>query len=246
MVDFMVKVFFRNDDVYKPDKKFSLVNKIFIREKIPLHHSIIPKKLTEDSSMKLIKLKRENERLMEFGQHGYSHKKYEFGNNLGYAIQSKRIERGKKIMENLIGEHFVQAFAPPFHSFNTGTLRAVEDNGFNIFSSDIKSGASIKNYKFSFAPTPISLNIPFKKILPSVRVNGQETVFYSSLVHLQKEFIYYKERLPVLGVSLHHEMCSLRDLKNLIIFLRYLKKTRDVKICRLSEVDRNEGMPDCQ
>ena len=67
----MVKIFFRNDDVFEANKNFILLNKIFLKRKIPIHHAVIPKKLSKSSARELTELKLKYPAIIEYGQHGF-------------------------------------------------------------------------------------------------------------------------------------------------------------------------------
>ena len=217
----MVRVFLRNDDVNKADKKFMLFNKILIKNRIPVHHSVIPKSVSESSADELIELKLDNPGLIEYGQHGYSHKnygnnriKFEFGSRK-YIQQKRDIENGKKIMEKLFGEHFVPVFTPPYHRYNEDTLRALDNLGFKIFSATEKTRLNMENYSFSFVPVSISFN--------------------TNLTLAIKKFMQMENNAPYIGIYTHHNSFGKKDFKNFIIFIKYLIK-RDAEFCRLSKM----------
>lgn len=227
----MIKVFLRNDDVFEADKNFILLNKIFIKRKIPVHHAIIPKKLSKSSVNKLIELKLQHPELIEYGQHGYSHKNY--GNKkikfefLGrtYKQQKSDIENGKKTMEQLLGQHFIPVFSPPYHKYNEDTLRILDELNFRIFSADRETKFNMNNYKFSFIPVSLSFNIPIANI----------NKFTTNLSASMKQFRLLKQNIPFVGIYLHHDMLDVQDFKNLMLFIKYLIK-EDVDFCKLSDL----------
>lgn len=225
----MVRVFFRNDDVIGADKKFILLNKIFTERKIPVHHEVIPKDLSLKSAKELIKI--HDSGLIEYGQHGYSHKKHgkmesEF---LGrtYEQQEKDIRKGKEIMEQMMTGHYVPVFSPPFHTYNEDTLRAVNKLGFRIFSANRETKYDMKIYNFSFIPVSIAFNV----------YDSNSKRFITDIKALIKKFASLKDSMPLIGIYMHHKFCNAQDFKNLIIFIKYLIKEK-AEFCRLSESDK--------
>lgn len=226
----MVKIFFRNDDVWVMTRKFEMINKIFLMKKIPLHHSVIPINISESSSKKFIDIKAKNPEIIEYGQHGYSHKNY--GNEnvkfefLGrsYEMQMQDIKNGKEIIENKLGPEACSVFTPPFHKYDENTLKAVNGLGFKIFSADHRNRLDMGNYDFSFVPVSISFNLPSSK-------KGK---FITNLNYVMKEFKEQRDKKPYIGVFIHHEMLDVQGFRNLLFFLDYLKKEK-ADFCHLSE-----------
>ncbi len=216
-----IKVFFRNDDVFDADKKFMTLSRIFIKKKIPIHHAVIPGKLTEESAKRLRWIKEENPELIEYGQHGYIHKnygsemiKFEFFGRI-YEKQREEIERGKEIMENFFKRDFIPAFTPPYHKYDENTLKAVDILGFKIFSAKKPAKFDMKKYGFSFVPVSLCLE-------------------NSNIRDVIAKFILLRETMPVIGIYMHHHVFDADGFKNLAIFLKYLLKT-GAEFLRLSE-----------
>jgi predicted deacetylase len=61
---------------------------------------------------------------------------WEFGREVDYATQRKRIASGRAIMTEKLGPAFDgRMFTPPRHRFNADTVRAAAAEGFDIFSA---------------------------------------------------------------------------------------------------------------
>jgi peptidoglycan/xylan/chitin deacetylase (PgdA/CDA1 family) len=227
----MSKVFFRNDDVFEMGGKFEKLNDIFIKNGIPIHHSVIPIKLARSSLEDFIRLEQKNPGLIEYGQHGYAHKnhgdlktKSEFVGRT-HLQQKKDILKGKKIMEETFGEYFSPVFSPPYHQYDSDTLRVINDLGFKAFSSKITNKLSFTGYGFSFVPISMTFN-KLKRGSKDSSINTASSI---------RQFVSLKKTTTVIGICLHHEKFSSIDFRNLQTFMNYLRKER-VRFCRLSDV----------
>jgi peptidoglycan/xylan/chitin deacetylase (PgdA/CDA1 family) len=222
----MVSVFFRNDDVYSFDDKLRGLNSVFIRHGIPVHHTVIPARLSESSVRKMLDMLDDKPAIFEIGQHGFSHRnhgtlkeKWEFGKRR-FEDQKRDIFKGRDIMLRYFGERFTKAFTPPYHSFDENTLKAVDEAGFDFFSS-FDHGHDFSGYSFRPVPVSISFN----------REKGSSKK--SDLKSVLREFLRQEGDMKTIGVFIHHGMLDDGDLRNLELFIRFLKE-RGVVFCRLS------------
>jgi predicted deacetylase len=159
-------IFFRNDDVWELDNNLINLVDIFLEQKIPLHLSIIPGKLTENCISYLKKLKSKQPKLIEFGQHGFKHidhskskdkfAKYEFGRCRTYEQQKEDIICGREIMDSININSRI--FIPPWHGFNDITLQILKELGYFIISTDQKSPVLNKTNSLKSVPTGVYLN----------------------------------------------------------------------------------------
>lgn len=226
----MVRIFFRNDDVGDITKKFEMMNRIFIRKNVPLHHSVIPKNISEPSAKKLTEIKAKNPEIIEYGQHGYSHENYGNENikfeflGRGYNRQKRDIKIGKRIIEEYLGPDACSIFTPPFHKYDKNTLNAVNELGFRVFSADYRTRLDMNMYDFSFVPVSISFNLP----------TSEKGKFTTNLNYIIKNFMERKDKQPFIGIFIHHEMLDVQGFRNLLFYLDYLKK-ENTDFCLLSE-----------
>lgn len=93
------------------------------------------------------------EGVLEVALHGYSHQTvskriYSEFSSLGYDEQFKRINLGRKYLEEVLGGRKVSTFIPPWHQYDLNTLRALEESGFRAISSNrrgmVKARSSLK------------------------------------------------------------------------------------------------------
>ena len=225
----LVKVFFRNDDVGTPGKRFSLLNRIFIERGIPIHHAVVPKNLTGNSAQELIEIQTRAPEIIEYGQHGYSHENH--GNRAiktefaGRSLEEQRndIENGKKIMESSFGPESSTVFSPPWNRCDMNTLRVLEELGFKILSSKMDPKLNLDGSGIGFAPVILSFNVK----------DYHTGKFKTDLNNSIRMFRNADNTQTPFGVNIHHDMLGGQDFKNLILFLKYMKKER-VEFCRLS------------
>lgn len=212
----MMNMFFRNDDVYGADEKLMRLSGMLAGEGIPVHHAVIPKRLTGESSRELAKLKEGNPRLVEYGQHGYSHEnlgngrvKFEFL-GMGYEQQKDCIGKGRAIMESMLGKGFTPVFTPPYHKYDTNTLRVLKDLKFKVLSAPVCKGLRPSEYGLSVVPASISFNIPYcGSFITSLRFTIKQ------LKAMGKQ--------PFIGIYMHHHMFNESDFNNLSLLIRYLR-----------------------
>lgn len=138
-------LFLRNDDVrHTLDQSLIDLTRLCIDFKVPISHAVEPANITPEVSEWLIGMKKQFPDLIEIIQHGYNHnlanpdKKMEFGGERGYQEQYDDIKKGKEIMNRTFGNLWEPIFTFPYGTFNTHTLKAIDDLGYKAISSKIK------------------------------------------------------------------------------------------------------------
>jgi peptidoglycan/xylan/chitin deacetylase (PgdA/CDA1 family) len=138
-------IFFRNDDVrHTLDQSLIDLTRLCIDHKVPISHAVEPANITPEVSEWLIDIKKQFPDLIEIIQHGYNHnlanpdQKMEFGGNRGYQEQYDDIKKGQEIMNRVFGNLWEPIFTFPYGTFNTHTLKAIDDLGYKAISSKIK------------------------------------------------------------------------------------------------------------
>jgi hypothetical protein len=150
---------FRNDDLEpgNEDELRRTVDQIFIDEEIPLTNAPIPTQdedepITEDEEFcdELREQYETHPDIFEYSLHGYYHSPStetfyegeggfqsgvpsEFG-GLSYDEQQSRIEDGKRILEECLGDS-VQTFVPPFGAYDDATVQALEAEDITVVSA---------------------------------------------------------------------------------------------------------------
>lgn len=138
-------IFFRNDDVrHELDQSLIDLTMLCIEHNVPISHAVEPANVTPEVSEWLIDMKKQYPNLIEIIQHGYNHnlanpdQKMEFGGNRGYQEQYEDIKKGQEIMNRLFGNLWEPIFTFPYGTFNTQTLKVIDDLGYKAISSKIK------------------------------------------------------------------------------------------------------------
>jgi peptidoglycan/xylan/chitin deacetylase (PgdA/CDA1 family) len=225
-------IFFRDDDVAELTPKLKKFVGIFIKENVPLHLSIIPKKLSKECALWLKEINKRYPHLIEFGQHGYSHKnyskgctKYEFGSSRSYKEQKKDIKEGRDILERIFKRKFF-IFTPPFNNFNKDTLKAINELDFLVFSHD-KGNIYENKYRFKDISTSINFN----------RKDDKERWYIPTITELlervENNSVIYKH----VGILFHHEKFrNDNDFAKLKYLIHALKSKKDIEFKKIGEV----------
>ncbi len=223
------KIFFRNDDVYKLDRKFMKFHEIFMKEKLPIAYAVIPGKIDKETADFLIHEKK-NQGLISIIQHGWMHKnnsntnkKYEFGDIRNYDKQKNDISKGKERMKKLFGNDFENIFVPPFHRFNETTIKIIQALGFKCFSSC--SDTRARNNTFADIPISVSMQSYDEK----TKTLGFREMFI--------EFLRCYKKKDYIGILFHHEDIPEEMMKELRIFLKQLKKMENKNMIEFSKIE---------
>ena len=138
----MTTLFFRNDDpdvFYQGDRRDELyrLTDLFIDKDVPLTQAIVPETVT-DQTIEYFLRSDESGELLEFIQHGWNHSKYvtgEFDHSRSYEQQYHDIVRGKKRLQDILGDRFLMAFTAPYGVYTQHTLDILKHERFNAISS---------------------------------------------------------------------------------------------------------------
>jgi peptidoglycan/xylan/chitin deacetylase (PgdA/CDA1 family) len=173
--DKQINVVFRYDD-YAWNSVTSAELKIieaFSKNRVPITFGVIPFKVAGDvhdpspqDLMPLDSLKAEilksgfEEGILEISMHGYSHQTNgsedlsEFA-NLVFEEQVKRLSTGKEFLQHVTGAP-VRTFIPPWNTYDTNTLSAMEETGFSTLSAN-KKGLVLSGSNINYLPTSCGL-----------------------------------------------------------------------------------------
>lgn len=139
------KIFFRNDDIrHTLDQSLIDLTMLCIDHKVPISHAVEPFNVSPEVTEWLISMKTQFPRLVGIIQHGYDHnlenpeQKMEFGGERCFQDQYDDIKKGKEIMDHAFGRLWDPIFTFPYGTFNTDTLKAIDDLGYIAISSKIK------------------------------------------------------------------------------------------------------------
>lgn len=135
------RVFFRADDVAVPGRQFGQMVRLFVRHDIPLNLAVVPAWLTRKRWRMLTEETREAAHLWCWHQHGWRHhnheprgKKQEFGAARPLSALRHDLDRGRRRLEMLMGEHFFPVFTPPWNRCSAQALDYLYQNGYRAVS----------------------------------------------------------------------------------------------------------------
>lgn len=137
------RLFIRNDDVWTLDAPFRFFFDQAIDRSLPVIYAVIPGKMEKGLIRFLCRAKEKTPHLLDIVQHGWLHVnhstddtvKYEFGSSMPSDAQRENVQQGLKKMSLAFGDHFTSVFVPPFHGYDEGTLRILQEEGFQAFSA---------------------------------------------------------------------------------------------------------------
>lgn len=220
-----LKIVFRDDDVTELNHQLWRLLTLFQACQLPLHLAIVPSKVQHTTVETLRHLKAKAPRLLEFGQHGFAHENHgaphtyaEFGRMRSYEQQHRDIAEGKRIMEKLFEEDFAPVFTPPYHHYDTNTLRCLDELGFRVFSR----GYDEHCFEWElYEIIEVSMNLdPVVQYVPDV-VYAPEETFVGRLKDCAEQEQY-------VGILLHHDTLTgewLDSLESVLEILRSANNT---------------------
>lgn len=136
-----VKVFFRADDVGVPGENFTRLIRLFAGHTAPLALAVVPSWLTPGRWEALRKLTATTPDLWCWHQHGWRHvnhepygRKSEFGESLDPEKIKDDILKGRRRLEQLMGDIFTPLFTPPWNRMSADGLTALKEAGFKAVS----------------------------------------------------------------------------------------------------------------
>ena len=136
-----VYVLFRADDIAVPCKKFSRLMELFERYHVPLSLAVVPAWLTAPRWEYLKRSGQKNSSLWCWHQHGWRHvnheregKKQEFGQSRTLFQIRADLVRGRRRLENLMGDAFYSIFTPPWNRCDANTLKLIKELGYYAVS----------------------------------------------------------------------------------------------------------------
>ena len=130
-------IFFRDDDVAAPGKQFAQLLELFYQLRNPLNLAVVPAWLTRIRWQSIAAPGRSARDLWCWHQHGWRHanhetsgKNQEFGPARSPATLESDIVRGRRRLENMMGNHFFPVFTPPWNRCDIRTLQLLKKHDF--------------------------------------------------------------------------------------------------------------------
>lgn len=162
--------------------------------------------------------------IIDVALHGYSHQRIhvedttEFS-GLDYQQQKARITKGKKLLEDMIDAP-VTVFVPPWNSYDSNTLRALEELDLSTLSADLKGEATLSS-GLNFLPTTCGLT-QLRHAVEISRNFSDPNLFIVVLFHEYD----FKEVNEKYGNVTYQELCDL---------LEWLTSQQDVRLLSVGQ-----------
>lgn len=192
-------------------------------------------------------------------QHGWIHREHgcrEFGPCRSYDAQCADLARGKRFLEEQLGECFTPIFVPPSNKYDENTLLALGRLGFVGLSAGFARSrleyAAIKTARIfgrrRIGEYPISHHPGARSGLLEYSISIDFAASYAgggrskTLQQLKKEFARARRRTHIVGVMLHH--WTLRaddDFNRLEAFIQHLRQDRSVVCSSLKNLAVQQG-----
>lgn len=145
-VDRPLEVFFRADDVGVPSASFTRLADLFRRRQTPLCLAVVPSWLTRTRCRLLLEATGPARSLWCWHQHGWRHvnlagrgKKQEFGPERTRQALRQDLVRGRRRLEEELGENFLPVFTPPWNRCDGKTLELLSELGYHAVSRSLNS-----------------------------------------------------------------------------------------------------------
>lgn len=223
------KVFFRADDVAAPSDTFARLMDLFIRHGAPLSLGVVPAWLSTPRWQYLKKFKPQGSSLFCWHQHGWRHKnheregkKQEFG-PIRTELQIKSdLIRGRRRLEDQMGDAFYPVFSPPWNRCGLSTLLLLEELGY----------CAVSRSKGSHPPS--------SEQLPDFQVNVD--------LHTRKEqtpgecweglFKDLKSALtsPLCGIMIHHQRMNKLAFEFLEVLLELFSQYKTISLVHFRDL----------
>lgn len=193
-------IFLRDDDVDEDEDSLKHLLDLALARSVPMNLEIIPGRLTPACTAILKNVLRADRALFSLDQHGWMHRnhevegrKCEFGPSRSFTQQLNDIAQGKAILEATFEDVCFPAFTPPWNRCTKDTYQALDELGFQVLSKD-RGKDCITEYRFSEISTTLDL-YTWKK---GARMKAPHEIV--------RELITQLDRLPAVGLLLHHKV----------------------------------------
>jgi hypothetical protein len=229
------RLFIRNDDVWRLDRRFRFFFDLAVGCGIPVVHAVIPGRMEPGLVRFLCRAREKAPGLMDIVQHGWVHEdhscgskaKYEFGPRRSLKSQREDIRTGLKKMRLAFGDHFTPAFVPPYHGYDGRTLRALEGEGFRIFSA----GTSRKETRVRILEVQAQVSFSrYSQGVAAINPAREVMALLARGIH----------RRPLTGVLTHHAdfatVASRRQLEKFFDCIAALKSREGWRVLLFSEI----------
>jgi peptidoglycan/xylan/chitin deacetylase (PgdA/CDA1 family) len=223
------KVFFRADDVAIPSAKQNQLLKMFAHCRVPLCAALVPAWLNRSRWQDMERLIDGNHQLFAWHQHGWNHhnhepvgKKQEFGPGAGLEQKRRNIVRGKDKLQDILGDHFLPVFTPPWNRLDRETLEILRDQGF----------VAISRYRGAKLPSIPDLPDLFANVdLHTRKEQSPQDGWQSLLDELDQALA-----TGIAGLMIHHQRMNPAAFAFLHWLLLHIGKFPGVSLCSYADL----------
>lgn len=194
----MKTFFLRCDDVTAPDAGFRRMAALMRKAGLPLSCAVIPA-LAGRELAAFMRAEAARGARLEALQHGLSHAehagnrylKQEFGPARAYREQRADIAAGKKLMAGLFGRISRPVFVPPFHTYNSDTLKALASLKFRAISASrspegrlprglvfLGTRVTVNEYDLRLKPMALKLSTLKSRTLAAIKEKSPAGVYF--------------------------------------------------------------------
>ena len=218
------RIFFRADDIAIPSRRQNLLLETFVRHDMPLCAAIVPTWITPGRWRQICAVVGDRHELFCWHQHGYSHrnhqtegKKQEFGPGLEAQLKRRHVIRGRDRLAEILGEHFLPVFTPPWNRLDQDTLQILGEEGF----------LAISRYRGDRLAAPPGLpDLACNVDLHTRREANAREGWQALLAELEQAMAG-----GLAGIMLHHNRMNGTSFLFLERLLGLLGRQRDLRLC---------------
>lgn len=230
------KVFFRADDVAVPGRAFTRLMELFLRHGTPLSLAVVPAWLSGPRWRHLKGFNHKGSSLWCWHQHGWRHKnheregkKQEFGpSRTGSQIKTD-LFRGRRRLEDLMGEDFYPVFTPPWNRCGLSTMILLRELGYRGVSRSKGSQPSPPDQWPDF-----QVNVDLHTRKEQAPDEGWEGLFEDLKSALRSDFC---------GIMIHHQRMNEVAFEFLEVLLGIFSRCKDLSLVHFKDLARF-GDPD--
>ncbi len=225
-------IFFRADDIGAGGRAFEEMCRTFRAHNVPLAMAVVPAWISSARREQLFEAAPLDESLWGWHQHGWRHvnwqrigKKSEFGEQRPFDKQYRDILQGRKKMQEIFGDRFVEVFSPPWNRMSHTTLKTLQQLEFK--------GVSLAGPLPRGARTPSTLkNLRIHIDLHTRKAKDPSEDFKDLLEELNS---LQHKREPA-GIMVHHHRMTSFAFEFLDELLYLLSKRFKVRLQGFSEI----------
>lgn len=234
-------VFLRDDDAAAATPEFRRLFRFLAAENLPAVYAVIPA-LASPALVRFLKSRPGAGTLFEAAQHGLNHKDHcgnrfmrqEFGPARTLAEQLADMRAGRDLMRKTFGRLFVPVFVPPFHTYNSDTVKAAAAAGLKGLSASkpspalagsglafLRTRVDVNEYGLDLRPRPLSLERLKAKTVEALKAPGGFGVYFHHAHIKGKDFEVFRAYAAFL------KALAGRGLLEPVLFSALLKKIKN-------------------